>query len=68
MRKKKQEWEREKCDMKHKMKRTAYIYMHYRRKKRMGKAIVHRKIKREREKRHKWKNTKHLKETELCIQ
>lgn len=38
--------------MKHKMIRTAYIYMHYRRrKKRMGKATVHRKIKKKKRER-----------------
>lgn len=31
--KRNREWEREKGAMKHKMKRTAYIYMHYRRRK-----------------------------------
>ena len=46
------EWEREKGAMKHKMIRTAYIYMHYRRrKKRMGKATVHRKIKKKKRER-----------------
>lgn len=58
--------------MKHKMKRTAYIYMHYRRrkkKKEWGKPLfTERQRRKEREKRHKFKNTKHLKETELCIQ